>query len=123
MYQKSFLAKVLGSNYKTLNGNDVIDYIDKALKTRGTELNPYQKEVLLGVWAGEYGRLPFEAFERKSQKENASFMWRLSAVPLGLWLTMLFIFIPVKWVITGKPYYSGGKISQFTASWIDKVRG
>ena len=124
MYQKSFLARVLGSDYKTLRGYDIIDYIEKEFNRRGTELGPFQREVLRDAWAGEYGRLPFEAFVwDKDDDKKTSVLWRLSALPLGLWLVLLFAFIPVKWVLTGSASYQGGKVAKFTASWIDKVRG
>lgn len=130
MEHNSFLAKVLGSNFKELHGYDVIDTIDKVLKSRGTELNTYQKEVLRDEWSGEYGRLPFEAFVWGRDKEKkVSLLWRLSAIPLGIWLVLLFIFMPVKWLITGSPYYTSkrnkdGKhtVGSFTAAWINKVK-
>lgn len=129
MYYKSFLAKVLGSKYKEIRGYDVIDFIKKELKSRGTELNPYQEGALRDAWSGEYGRLPFQAFMWNGKKEDKlSVLWRLSIIPLGLWLALLFLFIPVKWILTGKPYYDSdpnkdGKftIGSFTAGWIDKV--
>ncbi len=124
MNHKSFLARVLGSNYKTLSGYDVIKYIDKELKSRGTELGLFQKEVLRDAWAGEYGRLPFEAFERKKPEEKKiNILWRLSIIPLGVWMALLFLFIPVKWIFTGKPYYDKGEISLITISWINKIKG
>ena len=124
MYQKSFLARVLGSDYKALRGYDIINYIENELKRRGTELNLFQKEMLSDAWAGEYGRLPFEAFVwNKRHDKKVNVLWRLSALPLGLWLVLLFAFIPVKWVLTGSANYHGNKIAKFTASWIDKVRG
>ena len=124
MDHKSFLARVLGSNYKTLSGYDIIKYIDKELKSRGTELGLFQKEVLRDAWAGEYGCLPFEAFEWKAPEgKKINILWRLSIIPLGIWIVLLFLFIPVKWVFTGKPHYGGGKIGKFTAGWIDKVCG
>lgn len=130
MRHNSFLAKVLGSRYKELRGYDVIDYIEKEFKSRGTELTVYQKEVLRDDWSGEYGRLPFEAFEWVGRDDSKpSVLWRLSAIPLGLWLALLFIFMPVKWLLTGNPYYSSkrnkeGKLTvgSFTAEWIDKVK-
>ena len=124
MYQKSFLARVLGSNYKKLSGYDIIHEIQNALEARGTELGPFQREVLRDAWSGEYGHLPFEAFVwDKDDDKKTSVLWRLSALPLGLWLVLLFAFIPVKWVLTGIASYQGGKVAKFTASWIDKVRG
>ena len=132
MYHKSFLAKVLGSNFKELGGYDIIDFIDKELKRRGDELTEHQKYALKESWAGLYGRPPFDAFVWKTSKDednSPSPLWRLSAIPLGVWLLLLYIFIPIKWLITGKPYYSSkrnkeGKltIGSFTASWIDKVK-
>lgn len=38
MQHYSFLAKVLGSNYKKLYGYEVIDFIDEELKSRGSRL-------------------------------------------------------------------------------------
>lgn len=124
MYQKSFLARVLGSNYKKLSGYDIIHEIQNALEARGTELGPFQREVLRDAWSGEYGRLPFEAFVwNKAEKESVSVLWRLSALPLGLWIVLLIAFIPFKWVLTGSANYHGKKVGKFTASWIDKVCG
>ena len=130
MEYNSFLAKLLGSNYKKLYGYEVIDLIDKELKSRGTELNPYQKEVLQSEWSGEYGRLPFEAFVwDRDDERKVSLLWRLSAIPLGIWLALLFLFMPVKWLITGSPYYTSkrnkeGKhtVGSFTADWINKIK-
>lgn len=130
MEHNSFLAKLLGSNYNKLYGYEVIDLIDKELKSRGTELNDYQKEVLRSGWSGEYGRLPFEAFVwGRDDDRKVSLLWRLSAIPLGIWLALLIIFMPVKWLITGSPYYTTkrnkeGKhtVGSFTADWIDKVK-
>lgn len=130
MQHDSFLAKLLGSNYSKLYGYEVIDLIDKELKSRGTELNPYQKEVLLGEWSGEYGRLPFEAFVwGRDDERKVSFLWRLSVIPLGIWLALLFLFMPVKWLITGNPFYSSEKnkegkmtVGSFTSAWINKTK-
>ena len=130
MRHNSFLAKVLGSNFKELHGYDVIDYIEKEFESGGTELTVYQKEVLRGAWSGEYGRLPFDAFVwRRDDDKKVNVLWRLSAIPLGLWLVLLFIFMPVKWLLTGNPYYSSkrnkdGKLTvgSFTAEWINKVK-
>lgn len=131
MRHNSFLAKVLGFNHRKLYGYEVIDLIDNVFKSRGTELNTYQKEVLRGEWSGEYGRLPFDAFvwNDKDDEYKPNVLWRLSAIPLGLWLALLLIFMPVKWLLTGNPYYSSkrnkeGKLTvgSFTAEWINKVK-
>lgn len=123
MYQKSFLARILGSDFKSLWGYQVIDYIEDELKARGTSLNTFQKEVLVDAWCGEYGRLPFEAFVRNKDKdEKVNVLWRLSVLPLGLWIGLLIAFIPLKWLLTGRANYHGNKIGKFTASWIDKTQ-
>ena len=130
MEHNSFLAKVLGSNYKELRGYDVIDLIDKELKSRGAELKDYQREALNNGWGGIYGHLPFEAFVwGRDDEKKVSFLWRLSAIPLGIWFALLFIFMPVKWLITGSPYYTSKKnkdgkhtVGSFTAAWINKVK-
>ena len=132
MYHKSFLAKVLGSDFKELKGYEVIDLIDKELKSRGDELTDNQKSILGQRWAGEYGWLPFEAFGWVKDDERPgkpSPLWRLSAIPLGVWMLLLYLFMPIKWLITGVPYYRSkrnkeGKptIGSITAEWIDKVK-
>lgn len=122
MNHKSFLARVLGGNYKPLSGYDIIKYIDKELKSRGTELGLFQKEILRDAWAGEYGCLPFEAFEWKPEKKKINILWRLSVIPLCIWMALLFLFSPIKWIFTGKLYYNSG-IGGFTISWINKIKG
>lgn len=130
MYYKSFLAKVLGSDYREIYGYEVINFIEKELEARGTKLNKYQKEALRDGWAGEYGRPPFNAFVWNEEKKRPGVLWRLSAIPLGVWLFLLIAFMPLKWLLTGKRYYAFDRnadgrqtIGGFTASWIDKVRG
>lgn len=130
MQHNSFLAKLLGSNYNKLRGYEVIDLIEEELKSRGTGLNDYQKEVLRDKWSGEYGRLPFEAFVfGRDDEKKVSFLWRLSAIPLGIWLALLFLFMPIKWLITGNPFYSSQKnkegkmtVGSFTSEWINKTK-
>lgn len=130
MHYNSFLAEVLGSRYKEVRGYEVIDFIKKELKSHGSELRPNQEEALRNGWSGEHGRLPFQAFMYCGKKDNKlSVLWRLTIIPLGLWIVLLYLSIPFKWILTGKPYYDSDPdkdekftIGSFTAKWVDKVR-
>ena len=130
MEHKSFLAKVLGSNFREIRGYEVMKFLEELFESRGTELTVYQKEVLRDEWSGTYGNLPFQAFVWDNKDTGKStVLWRLSAIPLGLWLVLLILFMPVKWIFTGTPYYRSkrnkdGKptVGSFTAEWIDKVK-
>ena len=125
MSNDSIFIKALGVKYKELSSYEVTREVEKLFESHGCPLGPYQKEVLNSDWAGEYGMLPFEAYEwvgMKNKQDNI--LCRLSAIPLVIWLLLLILSIPFKWILTGVPYYKTNpnkkSIGTFTINWIDK---
>ena len=125
MTNDSLIIKALGVKSKKLSSYDVIREVENLFESWGSPLGAYHKELLHREWAGEYGRLPFEAYKWQGMDgTQKNFLWRLSVIPLGIWLLILFLNIPFMWIFLGRAYYKSDPkkrtVSGFTINWIDK---
>ena len=125
MKHDGFIMKALGVKYKELSNYAVVKEFEKLFEDWGSPLGAYHNELLHSEWCGEYGRLPFEAYvwsPKEAPKRNI--LDRLSAIPLVVWLALLLLFVPFKWLVTGKASYSPKPdkkgVIAFTVRWIDR---
>ena len=124
MNSDGFIMKALGVKYKEVSKFKLGEMFVRLFESNGCPLTPRQKEAL-NDWCGIYGRLPFEVYVWAPKEANKpSILDRLSAIPLVVWLALLLLFIPFKWLFTGKASYQPKPdkkgVIAFTVRWIDR---
>ena len=122
MNDKNFVLRALGYNYTRLSDYKIVDSVEKVFAEWDCPLTPRQKECLRREWCGEYGRVPFRAYDwGKEPDVKNNIWWRLSVVPLIIWLILLVAVIPFKWLVTGKATYKNSPnkktIAGVTMNW------
>ena len=124
---KSWFVEKLGDRYKVLSGWKTVDLIDKALKKHGTGLTMQQRKDLIDEFgdSGIHGNLgmPFIAYAWEEEKPTGKNAWRLTAPFFFVYaLICIGIISPIKWLITGKYYFSQkSKINIFNIGWYNKI--
>lgn len=93
--------------------------VEKWLCEKIPELTPYQKEKIrdkeIVRWA------PFEFYKRRDNKP-AFFLWRLTLIVLPIYLILIFCFLPIKYLFTGKMYYGQKFFDNFHGVWMNKLK-
>lgn len=123
------LIRNLGDRYRLLNGYETVNLIDKVLKekTGGRGLEEWQKRDLKESFGcrGCHGNLdmPFIAYAWEEEEKSGNFGWRLT-YPFFLIFSILvcFFILPLKWVFTGKYYFSQTScLGRFGVNWRNKI--
>ena len=91
----------------------VKEWLDKEL-----QLTPYQKSKLYNEETIRFA--PFYFYEPR-QKEKSSILWRLTVIPYLIYYAILFIGLPLTFLITGKWGYSEKFYDNFHAKWLLKL--
>ena len=124
---KSWFVEKLGDRYKLLSGWETVGLIDKALKVHGIGLTAQQRKDLINEFgdSGLRGNLdiPFIAYSWEEEEPTGKNVWRLTA-PFFFFYALICIGIisPIKWLITGKYYFSQkSKINIFNIGWYNKI--
>jgi hypothetical protein len=124
---KSWFVEKLGDRYKVLSGWKTVDLIDKALKKHSNGLTTQQRRDLINEFgdSGLCGNLemPFIAYAWEEEKPTGKNVWRLTAPFFFVYaLIVIGIVSPIKWLITGKYYFSQkSKINIFNIGWYNKI--
>lgn len=92
--------------------------VEKWLETE-LNLTPYQKEKMQNDELIRFA--PFEFYEDR-QKENISFLWRLTICFIPFYFLALYAFLPIKMIITGKWGYGQKFIDGFHNIWMNKLK-
>lgn len=99
------------SNLKKVSYYQFKDHIRDKL-----DLTPYQKEKLDDIL--EYSG--YHIYERNSDKK-ASILWRLTIVFALPYILVLYIFLPIKFIITGEWGYGSKFLDNFHNPWFKKI--
>lgn len=102
------------SRLKRASNYEVEQWLIKSL-----ELTPYQKEKLLDREIVRFGGFYFYNIEKE---EKVSFLWRLTIILFPVYLLLIFCFLPVKWIFTGKWGYGRNFIDNFHSKWVRKLK-
>lgn len=81
-------------------------------------LTPYQKSQIQEM---ELVRFSKFYFYRQPKKQKASFLWRLTIILYPIYLLLLVLFLPFKWMATGKWGYGRNFIDNFHSKWVRKL--
>jgi hypothetical protein len=124
---KSWFVEKLGDRYKVLPGWKTVDLIDKALKKHSKGLTAQQRMDLRSEF-GDNGtcgnlKMPFIAYAWEEEEPTGKNAWRLTAPFFFVYaLICIGIISPIKWLITGKYYFSQkSKINIFNIWWYNKI--
>jgi hypothetical protein len=60
-------------------------------------------------------------FYKRKQKENSSLLWRLTLPLFGLYWVLLFIGLPISFIITGEWGYNQKFLDNFHYRWCEKL--
>ena len=124
---KSWFVEKLGDRYKLLSGWKTVNIIDEILKENGCELTNEQSRTLRNLFgdSGLHGNLamPFIAYAWEEENPTGKNAWRLTAPFFFVYaLVIIGIVSPIKWLITGKYYFSNkSKITIFNVGWYNKI--
>jgi hypothetical protein len=81
------------------------------------ELTPYQKS----KFDAEVVRLSPFYFYKVRQKETVSPLWRLTLLIYPIYLLFAYLYLPIKFLITGKWGYGRNFIDKFHLPWAKKL--
>lgn len=124
MNNNSLFIKPLGDRWQIISASDVIKYINETLEEHYVPLTKEQKYFLREDWY-HCNNMPFFAYDWAHEKEvKNNILWRLSVVFFIPWVVLMLLFIPFKWVFTGKSFYhidpKKKTISSITIKWYQK---
>ncbi len=92
---------------------DVVKWLDKKLN-----LTAYQKDKLsqeeIMRWSPFY-------FYKLPERKKVSILWRLTLPIFPIYLLLVVIFNPIKWMFTGKWGYGRNFIDNFHNKWVRKL--
>lgn len=100
-------------NYKILYRQQIRYKIDEYIK-----LTPEQRE----IFEKDNDFPPFDLLVEKKKVKPVSFLYRLSYIPFMIINCLLIISMPIKYLITGSPYYNErkGLLKKFF-NWGEKI--
>lgn len=122
------IVRNLGDRYKLLDGYTTVELIHKALKdVDGKGLSNEQMRDLREAFGdtGSRGNLgmPFIAYSWHDRRNSANPLWRLTLPFFAVYLLLLIVVVlPVKWIVTGKAYFSGNNwLTRFNTNWYNRI--
>lgn len=101
------------SRLKRAHDFDVIKWLENSL-----ELTDQQKQKL---YDQEIVRFSPYYFYKKAEKKKVGFLWRLTLIAYPIYWILLFCFMPIKAIITGKWGYGRNFIDKFHNKWLQKL--
>jgi hypothetical protein len=81
-------------------------------------LTPYQRSKMINDELIRFS--PFEFYQRP-KKEKVSVLWRLTLPLFPIYVLIIIIINPIKWMITGKWGYNQKFFDNFHAKWTRKL--
>lgn len=93
---------------------DVQDWLEKSIR----DLTPYQKQWIRNDELIRFA--PFEFYQRP-KKEKVNVLWRITILVFPIYILLLFLFSPIKWIVTGKWGYPQKFFDNFHAKWLRKL--
>lgn len=94
------------------------DYEIRKAIAETIELNPYQKEKLADREFPIYTRLKVYI---EQEYPKPSIWWRLTIFPYVLYIVLVFLFMPIKWMLTGTHYLPQTWLDNFHRPWVEKL--
>lgn len=101
------------TNLQHASDYEVEDWLKKQL-----DLTPYQKEKLRDSELIRFA--PFEFYKHRKQVKT-SILWRLTIIFVPIYLLLLIISLPIKFVITNQWGYGDKFYDNFHAVWWNKL--
>lgn len=100
------------TSLKRASDFEVRDWMEESL-----QLTPYQKSVL-----ADYEIIRFSPFYfYKSAKEKTPILWRFTLPLFPFYWTILVLFLPINWMMTGKWGYGRNFHDKFHSKWVRKL--
>lgn len=106
--------------YRLCRGYDVPIVLEKFFQKNDCPLNKEQRRILDDYWECVPNKLDlYRNVDRKNNFKNIGYRLTL---PLAFIFELLitFIYIPIRWLFTGKKYING-KLDKFLQGWYDKI--
>ena len=91
--------------------------VEKWLKEK-LNLSVYDKERLRNEELVRFA--PFEFYKRKKKVEG-NILWRLTLLLVIPYMILLYLFLPIKMIITGEWGYGGKFMQKFHYPWMNKI--
>lgn len=111
------------NKFKRLSGKKVCDEIVKFFDNQGYPLTEKQSRELYDYWGEDRGiyedlGMPFQAYQWSKQTYHKKWWVRLTIPFFFIWLILLFIIRPIKWVFTGSWWFENYSwFEAFTKRW------
>lgn len=111
------------NKFKRLSGKKVCDEIVKFFDNQGYPLTWKQSRELYDHWGEDRGihedlGMPFQAYQWSKQTYHKKWWIRLTIPFFFIWLILLFIIRPIKWVFTGNWWFKEYSwFELFTKKW------
>jgi hypothetical protein len=102
------------TNLEPAHDYEVMEWLEKAIP----ELTAYQKERIRDDETIRFA--PYEFYKRR-EKENVSFLWRLTILVFPIYWILAFSFLPIKMIFTGKWGYGQKFYDNFHGAWMHKL--
>ena len=101
------------SKLKQVREHEIEDWLVDSL-----ELTDYQRQKIR-----DEGIIRFSEyyFYKQRKEKKPSFLWRLTIVLYPLYIILLFLFLPIRYVFSGKTYYGQKFLNDFHYPWINKL--
>lgn len=122
------IVRNLGDRYKLLDGYTTVELIHKALKdVDGKGLSYKQMRDLREAFGDKGSRgnlgMPFIAYSWNERGNSTKPMWRLTLPFFAVYILLLFVIVlPVKWIVTGKVYFSENNwFTRFNTNWYNRI--
>lgn len=122
------IVRNLGDRYKLLDGYTTVELIHKALKdVDGKGLSYKQMRDLREAFGDKGSRgnlgMPFIAYSWNEMGNSTKPMWRLTLPFFAVYILLLFVIVlPVKWIVTGKVYFSENNwFTRFNTNWYNRI--
>ncbi len=81
-------------------------------------LTPYQKEKLRDSEMLRHS--PYYLY-KKPKAESVSFLWRFTLILFPIYLLIIIVLNPIKWIFTGKWGYGQTFLDKFHYKWVRKL--
>lgn len=106
--------------YRVCRGYDVSIALEKFFEKNDCPLNKEQRRILDSYWESAYNKLDlYKNVDKQINFKNIAYRLTL---PLEFIFELLiaFIYIPIRWLFTGKKYIDG-KLDKYLQGWHDKI--
>lgn len=94
------------------------DFEVKEWLIKKLDLSPFQRNKLISDEIIRFA--PFEFYKRR-KREKVNVLWRLTLIIFPIYLFIIVLINPIKWIITGEWGYGRKFIDNFHSKWVRKL--